>query len=539
MLDLATPSVDGPREVSYLYRSAWEIVCEMVQDPAMLKEWIWNYTPQYNNDGERVYGHFMSGRWVEAVYRDIKDPTVTVVCIVLGSDATQISKRKSAHPFYVSAGNLSTAMRMTRKGWKVAAFMPALPAKWLSQRTVKETEEQKRSARRQRTLLFNACAYHLLQDCKTIWTEGGRHVTDALGVMRKIVPVFCLYCADRQEHELVTMSYVHSCFHCNCPRMSRDNVRVLEGCVLKTQTSVQNKVLEAMEQGRYGEQDEWQLQCKRLCPRPFMRVDDNGDTVVTRWAAYQHCASVLETYPEINLLWDIPFSDIMQQCRDDPLHMISLGLIPHIMTAILSKYIRHLHPPWSVQSQHAPGMSGMMTVCNRLKLRLRNTGVPLLPFVQSSFERVLAGTKQPGNWIAKWGLTGSESVRLFGLLPFCVPDLVTEEVQQLNSLRPKNEIAVSDPSRDIVLVVGKTLAWYQAAKAVFLSESDVVSLHEQGEQLMQLIMDVLPSRDVSIPKCPVPSEVPRECDSLPDSDEAGSESGSESAVHQTDSDSGF
>ena len=116
MLDLATPSVDGPREVSFVYRSAWEIVCEMVQDPAMLKEWIWNYTPQYNNDGERVYGHFMSGRWVEAVYRDIKDPTVTVVCIVLGSDATQISKRKSGHPFYVSAGNLSTAMRMTRKG---------------------------------------------------------------------------------------------------------------------------------------------------------------------------------------------------------------------------------------------------------------------------------------------------------------------------------------------------------------------------------------------------------------------------------------
>ena len=172
------------------------------------------------------------------------------------------------------------------------------------------------------------------------------------------------------------------------------------------------------------------------------------------------------------------------------------------MTAILSKYIRHLHPHWAVESKHAPGMSGMMTVCNRLKRRLRNTGVPLSPFVQSSFARALAGRKQPGNWSVKWGLTGSESFRLFGLLPFCLPDLVTEEVQELNSHRPIDAIGVSDPSRDIVLVVGKTLAWYEAAKAVFLSESDVVSLHEQGVQLMQLIMDLLPSRDVSIPRCP-------------------------------------
>ena len=65
-----------------------------------------------------------------------------------------------------------------------------------------------------------------------------------------------------------------------------------------------------------------------------------------------------------------------------------------------------------------------------------------------------------------------------------------------------------------MLVVGKTLVWYEAAKAGFLSESDVLSLHEQGVYLVylvQLIIDVFPSRQVSIPR-PAGSEARRDAD---------------------------
>jgi hypothetical protein len=97
------------------------------------------------------------------------------------------------------------------------------------------------------------------------------------------------------------------------------------------------------------------------------------------------------------------------------------------------------------------------------------------------------GTELNVNWTVKWGLTGTEHLQLFGLLPFCLQDLVTAEVQSINSCRPRDTLPVSDPSCDIVLAVGKMLAWYEAAKMDFFAESDVVALHEQGLELMQVI----------------------------------------------------
>jgi hypothetical protein len=64
-------------------------------------------------------------------------------------------------------------------------------------------------------LLFNACAHHIVKECGAICIEGGRYAQDGRGVWRKIVPVLAMWNGDRQEHEMVTMSKVHSCFHCD------------------------------------------------------------------------------------------------------------------------------------------------------------------------------------------------------------------------------------------------------------------------------------------------------------------------------------
>jgi hypothetical protein len=72
-------------------------------------------------------GDCMAGPCVEAVYNEIQDPTIaTVVFIIIGSDETQIKKRLSAHPLYISAGNFPTHVRMTRDAWKVAGFVQEL-----------------------------------------------------------------------------------------------------------------------------------------------------------------------------------------------------------------------------------------------------------------------------------------------------------------------------------------------------------------------------------------------------------------------------
>ena len=99
VIDLDTPAMDGTLDtLSFVYRSAWEIVCEMMQDPLFLQKWTWEYKPQHNSRGERMYGDFMSGPWVELVYSQIQDPAVTVVFVVLGSDATQIKKETVCAP---------------------------------------------------------------------------------------------------------------------------------------------------------------------------------------------------------------------------------------------------------------------------------------------------------------------------------------------------------------------------------------------------------------------------------------------------------
>ena len=142
-------------------------------------------------------------------------------------------------------------------------------------------------------------------------------------------------------------------------------------------------VMEAMKTGKYGANDEWQQ--KIVHAKPFMSITVEGYARVTSQARYSHCTSVVGVRPEFNLLWQLPYTDLPQQCRDDPLHMVALGIMPHIMAGALSKYVEHLHPPWAVVSKRAPGFAGMMSVCNRIGRRIRSTGVPMSDFVCESF----------------------------------------------------------------------------------------------------------------------------------------------------------
>jgi hypothetical protein len=76
----------------------------------------------------------------------------------------------------------------------------------------------------------------------------------------------------------------------------------------------------------------------------FVTQDKDGlVTGVKNWNLYHACAKELKVWPDTNLLWDFPFNDLFQQCRDDILHQIDLGMMQHLQNALVSRYIMELH----------------------------------------------------------------------------------------------------------------------------------------------------------------------------------------------------
>jgi hypothetical protein len=78
----------------------------------------------------------------------------------------------------------------------------------------------------------------------------------------------------------------------------------------------------------------------------FSKTDDKGlVTGISNWAKYEAFAREHKIFGDINPLWEFPFNDLYQQCRDDILHQIDLGMMPHLQNALISRFICELHKP--------------------------------------------------------------------------------------------------------------------------------------------------------------------------------------------------
>ena len=89
---------------------------------------------------------------------------------------------------------------------------------------------------------------------------------------------------------------------------------------------------------------------EQVLKRMYAFVTQDKDDLVTgvkNWNLYHACAKELKVWPDTNLLWDFPFNDLFQQCRDDILHQIDLGMMQHLQNALVSRYIMELHKPFS------------------------------------------------------------------------------------------------------------------------------------------------------------------------------------------------
>ena len=50
---------------------------------------------------------------------------------------------------------------------------------------------------------------------------------------------------------------------------------------------------------------------------------------------YHACVKELKVWSDTNMLWDFPFNDLFQNCRDDILHQIHLGMMQDLIEEII------------------------------------------------------------------------------------------------------------------------------------------------------------------------------------------------------------
>ena len=106
--------IDGDQSVVLWYQPYWDIVKQILADTNAAPHMTYGFVPEHDPvTKERRYGGFCSAMWMEAAMREAlaKDPDVTVVAVLVGSDATSIKNRDCAHPAYASLDNLSLPYR--------------------------------------------------------------------------------------------------------------------------------------------------------------------------------------------------------------------------------------------------------------------------------------------------------------------------------------------------------------------------------------------------------------------------------------------
>ena len=198
------------------------------------------------------------------------------------------------------------------------------------------------------------------------------------------------------REQVLAGAHRHSCFHCDCRDEERTSRVAVDAAARPSWKQRQDIAERAMTTGEYGAHDEWRELITHA--KPIMRVDivDGHESLVPESVErYKHCSIVTGVVPDPNPLWNAGAFSFNQMCRDDELHQMRLGMLPHIMAAVMSKITQTLHPVWAASSGAWPGVSGMRKVWQRLSARMAVPGSSMTPWVCASFARGYARCDTP------------------------------------------------------------------------------------------------------------------------------------------------
>jgi hypothetical protein len=444
LLDLTKPRFDGQDKVMFWYRSVWEMITDWLKTPEILNRMSLSYAPRYSRDGLRLFVDFASSHWLQSVYAKFDDPAVTVIGIIIGSDAYLKHKRRG-HPIYMTVANLPEDMIQSENHWKVIGCFPQTKHIPMSKFAHKRRESQVHDSSR--------CA--LLEEAIAVCRAGGQHVLCADGLWRKVVPVLMLYVGDRLEHQDILLSHPHSCLLCKA-RIDEYGVRTPSQVGGYLRGEIMQLRHKAMHTGEYGENMEWKQHAQ--APRAIAEFNQGtGEVEVVSEVRYKHCAQVIKVLPDTCRLMDMCDGagiDLAMCCMPDPMHTVPGGVMHHLLRATIATLVQTLSPTWAVAHNLELKMPSLGTLCDRLDARVK-TALPRGPKrVREAFRVAYQNLKTGRKPVFTFETTASETEVLFGVIPFCLSNLIEEEINDLNQLAEEHdEDTLLDPTDGIVEVL--------------------------------------------------------------------------------------
>ena len=321
-----------------------------------------------------------------------------------------------------------------------------------------------------------------------------------------------------------TVMGVHArgCFHCHCAKHDRTRREKVDRAPRRTWEEFKHTAVTAMTEGTYGALGEWKRHLKSGKPKAIMHMTDrHGEPHLepVNWSRYTHCRLVTGVVPDVNPLWSLRSWNLPQQCRDDELHHMRIGMMPHIIAAAMTKITLVLHPAWARDIRGAwPGVAGMRRVWQRLGGRVSRTGT-CTDWVCDAFERGSASREKGDQY--KFVLTGHECELLFLMLAQCLPNIVEPELRHLASVTTDVSRRALDPVPSIHEVLARVIGWYMNTKMQVLSDSQIDEQHVEAGCILELLENVFPVRNKRVPDQkagPAPGErsAKRDRDAEPD-----------------------
>ena len=115
----------------FVYETPTTLVKEIMQDSLLVTRdsWLQNFNPMFSKFGEKLIGELNTGSWWEFAEDKARvqyGEDINIVPFIISSDKTNVGKKRSVWPMYLTIGNLRIRDRNKLSGKRLLGFLPKI-----------------------------------------------------------------------------------------------------------------------------------------------------------------------------------------------------------------------------------------------------------------------------------------------------------------------------------------------------------------------------------------------------------------------------